>query len=282
MKGKRLLLVSVFLILAGGFLADRIQTNFGDVAVRDVRFAGSGGRIMSGFLFIPKNATVKTPAPGIMATHGYINSRETQSAFAIEYARRGWVVLELDQSGHGYSDAPAFANGYGGADGLAFLRSLDIVDKNKIGLEGHSMGGWTSVTAAAMIPDGYASIVLEGSSAGSKAGEMLLAPEGSPTFPRNLALVLGTYDEFSELMWDSPKSRKVGTSERLKKVFGTKDTIETGKLYGSLEKGTARVLYQPETTHLGEHFSSIAVGHSISWFQKTLGQENTLVAGNQI
>src|SRR2546428_14064146 len=74
---------------------------------------------MSGLLHTPRNATPKTPAPGILAVHGYINSRETQDGFAIEFARRGYVVLALDQTGHGYSDPPAFAGGFGGARGGA-------------------------------------------------------------------------------------------------------------------------------------------------------------------
>ena len=53
----------------------------------------------------------------------YINTRETQSGFAIEFARRGYVVVELDQTGHGMSDPPVFANGFGGRDGLRYLRS---------------------------------------------------------------------------------------------------------------------------------------------------------------
>jgi len=32
----------------------------------------------------PKGVTAKNPAPGIVAIHGYINSRETQDGFAIE------------------------------------------------------------------------------------------------------------------------------------------------------------------------------------------------------
>ena len=88
--------------------------------------------MMSGLLYIPssvyskddKGATKIVPAPGIVAIHGYINSRETQDGFAIEYARRGYVVLASDQTGHGYSDGPAFANGFGGPDALAYLRTL--------------------------------------------------------------------------------------------------------------------------------------------------------------
>ena len=117
----------------------------------------------------------QTPAPGILAVHGYINSRETQDGFAIEFARRGYVVLALDQTGHGYSDPPAFANGFGGPDGLAYLRSLEFVDKNNIGLEGHSMGGWTVLAAATAMPNDYKSMVLEGSSTGKP-----FAAEGTP------------------------------------------------------------------------------------------------------
>ena len=132
----------LILILAGGLLAHFTQTA-GGIKIQDVRFKAAKGNTMSALLYIPPNATAQTPAPGILAVHGYINSRETQDGFAIEFARRGYVVLALDQTGHGYSDPPAFAGGFGGPDGLAYLRSLEFVDKNNIGLEGHSMGGWT-------------------------------------------------------------------------------------------------------------------------------------------
>src|SRR4029453_4666948 len=127
------------LILLGRLLAHLTQTANG-VRIEDVRFKGAKGNTMSALVYRPANATESTPVPGILAVHGYINSRETQDGFAIEFARRGYVVVALDQAGHGYSDPPAFANGFGGPDGLTYLRSLDFVDKNNIGLEGHSMG----------------------------------------------------------------------------------------------------------------------------------------------
>ena len=279
MKGKTLLVVSIILILIGGIVANVVQNDGCKVRVRDVRFAGTGGTMMSALLYIPKNATPKTPAPGILAIHGYNNTREYQSEFAIEFARRGWVVLELDQTGHGYSDPPAMANALGGPDGLAYLRSLDFVDKNKIGLEGHSFGGSACLIAARMHPDDYKSIVLE--SSGTGAG---VAPEGSPTYPKNMALVFSTHDEFSMLFWEVPNASDVVKSEKLQKIFGVPNTeaIVPGKIYGSIEDGTARVLYQPNTTHPGVQITCSAIGYAISWFQKTLGQENTLPASNQI
>jgi len=65
-------------------------------------------------------------------------------------ASLGDVVLALNQTCHGYSAPPAFTDGFGGPDGLAHPRSLDIVDESKIGLEAHSMGDWTTATRAAI------------------------------------------------------------------------------------------------------------------------------------
>src|SRR5271163_216015 len=269
-------IAGAILILAGGLLAYLTQTA-GGIRIEDVRFKGASGNTMSALLYTPPNATAKTPAPGILAVHGYINSRETQDGFAIEFARRGYVVLALDQSGHGYSDGPAFANGFGGPDGLAYLRSLDIVDKANIGLEGHSMGGWTILAAAATMPNDYKSMVLEGSSTGKP-----FAAEGTASWPRNLALVFAQYEEFPTLMWGVEQARDVTQSPKLWAVFGTQGPVEPGKVYGDIAQGTARVLYTPAITHPDEHISHQAIGYSLDWFARTLKGGTPRPADDQI
>jgi pimeloyl-ACP methyl ester carboxylesterase len=265
MRGRwSLAILGVVLILAGGLLAHFTQTA-GGIRIEDVRFKGAKGNTMSALLYIPPNATPQIPAPGILAVHGYINSRETQDGFAIEFARRGYVVLALDQTGHGYSDPPAFAGGFGGPDGLAYLRSLEFVDKNNIGLEGHSMGGWTVLAAATAAPNDYKSMVLEGSSTGKP-----FAADGTPNWPRNVALVFAQYEEFSTLMWGVDKARDVTQSPKLWGLFGTQGPVEPGKVYGDIAQGTARVLYTPAITHPAEHISHEAIGHSLDWFANTL------------
>ena len=271
-----LAVLGLFLILAGAALAHMIRTADG-ISVSDVRFAGQDGTVMSALLYVPKNASPESLAPGILAVHGYINSRETQDGFAIEFARRGYVVLSLDQTGHGYSGGAAFSNGFGGPDGLRHLRSLPMVDKNQIGLEGHSMGGWTVLAAAAAMPDAYQSIVLEGSSTGAP-----FAQEGSEQWPRNLALVFSQYDEFSQLMWGVGRALDTPKSPKLQNVFGTKSTVIEGRVYGSIEKGTARVLYQPNTTHPGDHLSHDAIGRATDWFADTLKGGTPRTSNDQI
>jgi len=92
------LFFALLLILLGGLLAWWIQADGGNIKIKDVRFMGADGRLVSALLYIPSEAGSASPAPGIVATHGYINSRETQDGFAIEIARRGYVVLAPDLS----------------------------------------------------------------------------------------------------------------------------------------------------------------------------------------
>jgi pimeloyl-ACP methyl ester carboxylesterase len=272
----RLAVVGIVLIVLGGLIAHFTQTT-GGIKIQDIRFKGAKGNTMSALLYVPPNATAQKPAPGILAVHGYINSRETQAGFAIEFARRGYVVLALDQTGHGYSDPPAFANGFGGPDALAYLRSLDFVDKANIGLEGHSMGGWTILAAATAMPNDYKSMVLEGSSTGRP-----FAAEGTTTWPRNVALVFAQYEEFPRLMWGVERARDVVTSPKLLSFFGTTGKAEPGKVYGDIAQGNARVIYTPPITHPAEHISHVAIGHSLDWFAKTLQGGTPLPPDNQI
>ncbi|MGP8124224.1 MAG: alpha/beta hydrolase family protein [Xanthobacteraceae bacterium] len=269
-------ILGLVLIVGGGWLAAATQTS-GGIRIEDVRFKGANGNTMSALVYTPANATAEKPAPGILAVHGYINSRETQDGFAIEFARRGYVVVALDQTGHGYSDPPAFANGFGGPDGLAYLRSLKQVDKNNIGLEGHSMGGWTVLAAAAAMPNDYKSMVLEGSSTGKP-----FAADGTASWPRNVALVFAQYEEFSTLMWGVDLARDVTKSPKLWALFGTTAAVEPGKVYGDLAQGTARVLYTPAITHPAEHISHEAIGYSLDWFAKTLQGGTPLPSNDQI
>ncbi|MDX1491260.1 MAG: alpha/beta fold hydrolase [Pseudohongiellaceae bacterium] len=272
----RLFYLAWGIILLGAFLAHSIQTT-NNIAIKDVRFAGANGSILSAYLYIPEGVSAENPAPGILAVHGYINSKEVQAGFAIEFARRGYVVLAMDQAGHGYSEAPAFANGFGGPAGLAYLRTLDIVDKDNIGLEGHSMGGWTILAAAAADPDGYKSMVLEGSSVGG--GRSM---PGSADWPRNVALVFSKYDEFAPTMWQVPSGSVVGQSENLKALFATSENVVEERLYGNISDGTARVLYSPPVTHPGDHISHVAIGHALDWFAQTLDGGTPLAASDQI
>lgn len=63
-------------------------------------------------LYRPVGATEENPAPAVLLLHGYQNDHETCSAYAIELARRGAVVLAIDEYGHGSTSAGLLNRGY--------------------------------------------------------------------------------------------------------------------------------------------------------------------------
>ncbi|XOV82785.1 MAG: alpha/beta hydrolase family protein [bacterium] len=271
-----LFLSGCVVILIGAALAGTIQTS-SDISIKDIRFQSAEGRTLSALLYLPARATKENKAPAILAVHGYINSRETQSGFAIEFARRGYVVLALDQTGHGYSDPPAFSEGFGGPDALRYLHTLEMVDTDNIGLEGHSMGGWAVLAAAAALPEGYRAMVLQGSSTGPP-----FAADGTADWPRNVAVVFARFDEFSELMWGTERALDVNQSTKLQTLFGTETDVLPNTLYGSIEAGTGRMLMQPAVTHPGNHLSHESIGYALDWFSQTLTGSQALPSSDQI
>jgi pimeloyl-ACP methyl ester carboxylesterase len=262
-------------IIIGLAFSAHIQAG-GDVSVTVVHFRGQSGADMRALLFRPLDATAEHPRPGILAVHGYLNSAEMQGNFATEFARRGYVVLAPDQRGHGASDPAAFADGFGGPDALRYLRSLPFVDRENIGLEGHSMGGWTVLAAAAAVPDGYRSLILEGSGPGAP-----FAPAGTASFPRNLLVVYGTRDEFGAFMWGKEAPLHTGATEKMMTTFGTTTPVEPGRLYGDIEAGTARMFEAPFVSHAWLHESRAGITPAILWFGRTLKGGRPLPADDQ-
>jgi hypothetical protein len=120
-------------------------------------------------------------------------------------------------------------------------------------------------------------MVLEGSSTGKP-----FAADGTPGWPRNVALVFAQYEEFSNLMWGVDIARDVTQSPKLQAMFDTHSTVEPGKVYGDIAQGTARVLYTPAITHPAEHISHEAIGYSLDWFDKTLRGGTPRQANDQI
>lgn len=150
----------------------RDETNTGSITTTSVGEDGATvetetavkGKVVSGILFVPNNASAENPLPAVVLTHGYLNNREMQLQNAIELARRGFIVLTVDREGHGNYDNSGSQNAMMATNGLydsaKYLYNLDIVDKSKIGISGHSMGGYT--TAATLAADKNVGIVSAG------------------------------------------------------------------------------------------------------------------------
>ena len=91
------LILGVFGCMA---MAQNIQTDHGNVTVTQGNINTKLGNLEYK-LYVPDTATPDNPAPGVLLLHGYQNDHETGAAYAIELARRGAVVMALDEYGHG-------------------------------------------------------------------------------------------------------------------------------------------------------------------------------------
>jgi len=106
-----LLLALVCGIFGCMMIAHGIQTDHGKVAVSEGTIPLAGGKLTYK-LYVPDSATADTPAPGVLLLHGYQNDHETCAAYAIELARRGIVVMALDEYGHGGTDIGLLERGF--------------------------------------------------------------------------------------------------------------------------------------------------------------------------
>ncbi|WP_293908465.1 alpha/beta hydrolase family protein, partial [Sphaerochaeta sp. UBA5836] len=112
---------------------------------------------VSAYLYTPKSIAGKAPA--ILAIHGLNNQKNHMANTALEFARRGYVVLSMDMSGHGRSTGKNLDHGAGGPAGLSYLKSLPNVDTENIGIVGMSQGGFAAAMGAITSdPQGYSSV----------------------------------------------------------------------------------------------------------------------------
>ena len=148
-KNKVWLCVAIALMLISMVFASCIQSNWGKVTIKDLRWETTMGYKMSGLLFVPAGVSAEDKAPAIVVSHGMFNNREMQDANYVELARRGFVVLSMDMFSHGYSDnVPNIGLVTTGMyEAVKMLSTIGYVDATKIGITGHSLGGMSSNTA---------------------------------------------------------------------------------------------------------------------------------------
>ena len=108
----------------------------------EVTFTEDSNSTYSFMTIIPENATADNPVPAIICSHGGANTKEMQMPTYVELARRGFVVISIDASGHGYTDNidELTQGSLGMLPAAEYAMSLPCVDETQIGVTGHSMG----------------------------------------------------------------------------------------------------------------------------------------------
>lgn len=139
-----------------------------------ISFKNRKGQKLGGYIYIPDG---KGPFPAIVFIHGFTGgTHEIKNRFMCDrLADEGFVVLMFDFYDNNGLSEPKIENtnvtqqvkDTGSA--IDFIENLDYVDKNRIGLTGHSLGGMTVILYAAQKDPRIKALVAQ--SAVSKFGE---------------------------------------------------------------------------------------------------------------
>jgi dipeptidyl aminopeptidase/acylaminoacyl peptidase len=133
----------------------------------------SEGLKIFGLLTIPKGEKPASGWPMIVFNHGYIPPKEYRTteryiAYVDTLARNGYIVFRSDYRGHDNSEGEA-RGAYGSPDyvidvlnALAALKRLPEADLNRIGMWGHSMGGYITLRAMVISKDIKAGVIWGG------------------------------------------------------------------------------------------------------------------------
>lgn len=258
-------LISLAILLLCSLVNWGIITGWGNVKITNMTLVGDNGKRYTGILYVPANATTENPAPALVMAHGISGNARNHESWAVEFARRGFVVVSVDWMGNGGSDYdgvmfnvdryPAIEQYYD------YLLSLSIVDKEKIVMGGHSMG----TDAAFVISSKYNPIAC-------LLCNLCPPPSfsGNFTYDRNILFLSGTADKSSSDLTYLPNVQKaLNVSQR-----GI-ENVEYEKLYGSFEEGNAVLVTRlKDMIHEGAFVNSECIKTLLDFAQDSIGHEN--------
>lgn len=296
-RAKIWLCIGLALMLLSGIVVSLIQTGSGSIEMKELKIETDAGYAMSAYLFIPENATAETPAPAIVTSHGYLNNKEMQDANYVELARRGFVVLAIDQPAHGNSDnLVGSSNANGVYQGALALSRMPFVDVERIGITGHSMGGMSCNSAIAQ--DNAAETQIISAVLLNCADATYTDSDGAYANiygGRDVGIMAAMYDEFFHAYVDEATGEILyapyfldGPNAQSFLNFGAdpasaEKRVSDTVYYESIDGEEAmRVIYNPDIIHPWAHFSAKATNAVISFFTEALDAPNPIDASNQI
>lgn len=293
----RLLCIALILILIGSIGAYFIQTDGNKIEVIGIKIPTENGQWVKADLFKPKTATDTNPAPMVVVIPGFSRTKETQISNSIELARRGIVTLTIDPYNQGdssttLSEDSVREEGYGAIPIIKYITETNVfnyVDKERIGVTGHSAGGNAALQVAAYFgeeanrdkkPSKISSAFIVGY-------DLSLTNKTLRNIDSNLGLSYGYYDEGSYRnqnhnahMKNSPEALEMVNS-----IFSESDkisSVEIGKMYGAPDNRTLRVVYNEKIDHIFQPYDTSDVSDMLKFFTTSFHINNTLMPTNQI
>lgn len=137
-----------------------------------VSYRSEGLKIYA-LLTVPRGKKPATGWPVVVFNHGYIppdvyRTTERYVAYVDAFARNGYIVLRSDYRGHDRSEGEA-TGAYGSPgyvvdvlNAVASIKRYPDADPNRIGMWGHSMGGYITLRSMVISKDIKAGVIWAG------------------------------------------------------------------------------------------------------------------------
>ena len=277
-KARRFFAVTLILSVLIAILNWGVITGWGNVRIERIYVNGYDGDLVSALIYIPENATAETPAPLMFCIHGNAGNARNHESWAVEFSRRGFVVICPDLYGAGDSEnsAEQFA-------ALPFLMSTaeafyeealtyDFVDTSNILISAHSMGG---SVAAGLAGKYQPKAVL---SASGQLGSQFRGVEGAETYTDGILNYTGNVLlDFGDA--EGGAERVLGLVQdwldARESVYHGAQYTELGTVAGSFEEGNAVVgMCDYQRVHEAAFVRQSTIGNLVWFAQEVVGEEN--------
>ena len=265
-------------------------------------------------VYKPAKASGTNQYPTVFVVPGFTRTKATMSQYAIELSRRGFVVFTLDPGSQGNTTYGGYEmdeegkyvlddngnkvqNSYSVArSGAGYLVQyvynnidrFDYVDRDRIGLVGHSAGGGD----ACKLADDFAGATYETSIIKALYISGYIKTSAANVFYKlrcNAALSYAKYDEGSFRYQDENQAYEVIALRFINEVNsktdganGTFDYFIQDYDYGKFDNGTYRIIHHEDINHCFEMYDPLSISNTINFFRRGLNAETKIADSSQV
>ncbi len=257
----------------------------------------SEGLKIYALLTIPNGEVPEGGWPAIVFNHGYIppdvyKTTERYIAYVDQIARSGYVVFRIDYRGHDASEGEA-TGAYGSPgyqidvlNAVASIKQLPEVNPEKIGMWGHSMGGYLTLRTMVISKDVKVGVIWAGVVASypdmlynwRRTGSFTPSPSSRGVGWRTAWIEAYGSPEQNPVFWDSVSATAylADLSGPLELHHGTADEdvpVEFSIRLAELTRDTGKVAnlytYDGDNHNISKYFST-AMRQTIAFFDSVL------------
>ena len=274
-----------------------IQSSWGRVDVNSIILPTQNGQILAADLFKPKSVTEQNPAPLVVVVPGFQRSKESLSNLSIELSRRGISVICIDPYAQGASSSSmsrmaATDEGYGMFAVIDYVYNsgvLNYVDRNRIGVTGHSSGGNAALKGASKFGKIADSMGVESriNSVFISGYVLTLKKEILDPVRSNMGLSYALFDEGAfrnELghadMRHAPEALRFVNSGKADLPF--EDSVLIDHYYGNIEDRSFRVVHNEKVLHPFQPYDSICLANQIRFFENVFRWDSQIDPFDQV